>query len=67
MTFKSRKPASRRGASTTAQSASRTVDPSPADSYAPPRLLLYGKLRDFTLTTGTRGKNDMNGSRKTGF
>jgi len=43
--------------------------PAPLLPYAPPRLKLYGALRELTLKNGgTKGKNDGgNGVDKTGF
>ena len=35
--------------------------------YVPPKLIKYGRLANLTATIGSKGKNDMNGKRKTGF
>ena len=45
------------------------VPPTPRLPYSPPRLRVYGRVREMTLTSGaTVGPNDMGGGKdKTGF
>ncbi len=38
--------------------ASPSGGPPPADAYAPPRLLVYGVVRDLTASGGRFGKHD---------
>lgn len=55
-----------------APATARTVDATPAAPiprpYAPPTLIVYGRVGDLTRTVGSRGRKDARrGRRRTGF